>query len=143
MVFTHVVKRSIYSNWTVTVKCWLASFNNFHAIAYLLIIFIWLLECTLLKYTTSYNYIHRVYIWLPYIAILIAITETIHIVIIHVIHSILVQLCVIFCLLFHMKLCCFLSALLERALSINAVECPRCCWELYMQCIIWTHWDYL
>ena len=50
-----------------------------------------------------------------------------HIAIIHVIHSILVQLCVIFCLLFHMKLCCLLSALLERALSISAVECPRCC----------------
>ena len=49
-----------------------------------------------------------------------------HIAIIHVIHGIPVELCVIFCLLFHMKLCCLLSALLERALSISAVEHPRC-----------------
>ena len=34
MIFIHVVKRSIYSNRTVTVKCCLASFN-FYAIAHL------------------------------------------------------------------------------------------------------------
>ena len=138
---------SIYIHFKLSV----ASFNNFHTIAYLLSIFIWLLECTLLKYTTSYNCIHRVYGYHysyinSYLYCIATYTETIRIAIIHVIHNILVQLCVIFCLLFHMKLSCLLSALLERVLSINAVECPRCCWELYMQynlCIIWTHWEFI
>ena len=67
---------------------------------------------------TIYRYINSC------LAILHTYTEIIHIAIIHVIHSILAQLCVIFCLLFYMKLCCLLSALLERALSISVVECP-------------------
>ena len=129
MVFTHVIKRSIYSNRTVTVKCWLASFI-FHAIAYLLNIVIWLSECTFLQHMSSYNYIHRVYDY--YISMLHTIQRpSLHI--IHVIHSIHVQLCTIFCLLLHMKLCCLLSAFIREGFLISSVECPRCCWELYMQ----------
>ena len=49
------------------------------------------------------------------------------------IHSIHVQLCVIFCLLLHMKLCCLLSTSIREGFLISCVECPWCCLELCMQ----------
>ena len=94
----------------------------------------YILQCMI-----NYNYIHRVYCYYicyicmaNYQAILCAYTETIHISF-HVIHSIHVQLCMIFCLLLHMKLCCLLSASIREGFLISSAECPRCCWELYMQ----------
>ena len=43
------------------------------------------------------------------------------------------QLCMIFYLLLHIKLCCLLSAPIREGFLISSVECPKCCWELYMQ----------
>ena len=126
MVLTRVVKRSIYSNRTVTVKCWPASFI-FHAIAYLLNIVIWLSECTFLQHMTSYNYIHRVYGYC--ISMLYTQRPSLHI--IHVIHSIHVQLCMIFCL--RCCVACWMF-LLERVFSSVLLNVQaRCRWELYMQ----------
>ena len=47
--------------------------------------------------------------------------------IIHMIHSIHAQLCMIFCLLLHMKLCCLLSASITEGFLISSVECPWHC----------------
>ena len=41
--------------------------------------------------------------------------------------SIHVQLCMIFCLMLHMKLYCLLSPSITEGFLISSAECPRCC----------------
>ena len=148
MIFTQVVKRSIYSNRTVTIKRWLASFN-FYAIAYLLSIFIWLSECTFyniwLAITISIEYITTIYSNICMaISSYIACLYRDHPHIIHVIHSIHVQLCMIFVYCYTWSCVACWVLLLERAFSsvlLNVQDVAESC-TCSTTCVLWTHWNY-
>ena len=82
------------------------------------------------------SYIHRVYSYYSYAIYNQLSIYSYHIPIrghphiIHVIHSIHIKLCTIFCWLFFLKLC-YCVLLLEKVILIGSVECPSCCLELH------------
>ena len=149
MIFIHMlmekdqyslIEQSTYNiDWQAIVLC-------HHLLAAAFIDFICILQCVILQLTaisiTSWGMECIAIIALPYRYLhCIHITET-HIAVIHVIHSIHIQLCMIFCWLLHLKLC-YYDFPLEKAVLISSVEYTLCCWDLCSgTCVLWTPWGH-
>ena len=131
MIFIQEVKRSIYSNRTVNVKCWLATM-----LSYLLMNLMAIEMCIFRTYPVCLAIFLECIATIAMLSIAITfLSETIHISFMW--YTISTYSCARYfadCYSWNcVTVWCVCFYCMDKAILISSVECPSCCLELHMQ----------